>query len=54
MQANFYAYVLMQQGFAEVRCAFVCVERDAAEVGGEPGQPVVVTYAFDGDNQPEI
>lgn len=54
MQANFYAHVLMQQGFTEVRCAFVCVERDAAEVGGTLGQPVVATYDFDGANPPGI
>ncbi len=54
MQANFYAHVLMQQGFTEVRCAFVCVERDAAEVGGTLGQPVVATYAFNGANPPGI
>ena len=49
MQANFYAYVLMRQGFLRVRCAFVCVEREEAD-----GQPTVVRYAFDESRPPKI
>jgi len=41
-QANFYAHVLMGQGFSSVECAFVCVELDDGS-----GQPVVARYAFD-------
>lgn len=54
MQANFYAYVLMQCGMERVTCAFCCVELDAGELGGTPGEPVVVRYAFDGKHQPRI
>ena len=39
MQANFYAWVLMDQGFEAVECAFVCVEVDDGA-----GGPVVVRY----------
>lgn len=49
MQANFYAWVLMDQGFDEVTCAFACVEVDDGA-----GGPVVVRYAFDKDNPPRI
>ena len=49
MQANFYAWVLCDQGFSEVECAFVCVEVDDGQ-----GGPVVVRYAFDEQNQPHI
>ena len=49
MQANFYAWVLRDQGFSEVECAFVCVEVDDGH-----GRPVVVRYAFDEQNQPHI
>ena len=43
MQAGLYADVLLQQGFAQVECAFVCVERDDES---DPGQPLVVRYRF--------
>lgn len=46
MQANFYAYVLMQRGFTKVECAFVCVEVE------EAGQPHVSRYTFDVNHQP--
>ena len=46
MQANFYAYVLMQRGFTKVECAFVCVEVE------EAGQPHVARYTFDVNHQP--
>ena len=46
MQANFYAYVLMQHGFTKVECAFVCVEVE------EAGQPHVSRYTFDVNHQP--
>jgi hypothetical protein len=49
MQARFYAYVLMQQGYEAVECAFVCVERDDGS-----GQPIVVRYAFDAENPPKF
>lgn len=49
MQANFYAWVLMDQGFDEVECAFCCVEVDDG-LGG----PVVVRYRFDQQHQPRI
>lgn len=40
-QAQVYASVLLEQGFSEVECAFVCVERDDGT-----GQPVVIQYSF--------
>ena len=49
MQANFYASVLMRQGFTSVGCAFVCVELD-----GGSGQPVVVRYEFGEENLPQM
>ena len=48
MQANFYAYVLMQRGFTKVKCAFVCVEVE------EAGQPHVARYTFDENHQPRL
>ena len=48
MQANFYAYVLMQRGFTKVECAFVCVEVE------EAGQPHVARYTFDVSHQPRL
>lgn len=48
MQANFYAYVLMQRGFSKVECAFVCVEIE------EAGQPHVARYAFDANHQSQL
>ncbi|MDO4797500.1 MAG: UvrD-helicase domain-containing protein [Coriobacteriales bacterium] len=41
MQAEFYAGVLMDQGFGYVECAFACVERE-----DEAGEPIVVRYTF--------
>lgn len=49
MQANFYAWVLMSQGFKSVTCAFVCVEVDDGA-----GGPVVVRYRFDEGQLPRI
>ena len=49
MQANFYAWVLMDQGFEAVECAFVCVEVDDGA-----GGPVVMRYHFDRDAPPHI
>ena len=48
MQANFYAYVLMQRGFTRVECAFICVEVEDA------GQPHVARYTFDANHQPRL
>lgn len=48
MQANFYAYVLMQRGFTKVECVFVCVEVE------EAGQPHVAHYTFDENHQPRL
>lgn len=48
MQANFYAYVLMQHGFTKVECAFVCVEVE------EACQPHVARYTFDVNHQPRL
>lgn len=48
MQANFYAYVLMQRGFTKVECVFVCVEVE------EAGQPHVARYTFDENHQPRL
>ena len=45
MQAEFYAGVLLAEGFERVECAFVCVERDDPK---KPGEPLVVRYAFGG------
>ena len=49
MQANFYAHVLMNEGFTRVECAFVCVE-----VEREGGQPHVERYSFGPDVLPVI
>ena len=43
MQAEFYAGVLLGQGWERVECAFVCVERDDPQ---DPGEPLVARYAF--------
>ena len=43
MQADFYARVLLSQGFARVSCAFVCVEREDENA---PGEPLAVRYEF--------
>ena len=43
MQAEFYAGVLLAEGFERVDCAFVCVERDDPTA---PGEPLVARYAF--------
>ena len=48
MQANFYAYVLMQRGFTKVECVFVCVEVE------EAGQPHAARYTFDVNHQPQL
>ena len=48
MQANFYAYVLMQRGFTRVECVFVCVEVE------EAGQPHAARYTFDVNHQPQL
>ncbi|MBQ6395215.1 MAG: PD-(D/E)XK nuclease family protein, partial [Atopobiaceae bacterium] len=51
MQANFYAWVLMKEGYEAITCKFVALQRD----DGEPsGQPLVATYAFDGANPPKL
>ena len=44
MQAEFYAGVLLAEGFERVTCAFVCVEREDPDA---PGEPLVARYAFD-------
>ena len=49
MQANFYATVLMRQGYERISCAFVCVELDDGR-----GQPVVARYEFDATHPPRI
>ena len=49
MQANFYARVLMLQGFESVECAFVGVELDDGS-----GQPVVTRYAFGEGRAPQM
>ncbi|MBP3885947.1 MAG: UvrD-helicase domain-containing protein [Olsenella sp.] len=49
MQANFYASVLMAEGFRHVECNFVCVE-----LVGEGGEPFVARYEFDEDHPPVI
>ena len=49
MQANFYAHVLMSEGYLRVECAFVCVEVDEGD-----GQPHVARYSFDADSPPTI
>lgn len=48
-QANFYAWVLLNQGFADVECAFCCVEVDDGS-----GEPVVVRYHFNKHNPPTL
>ena len=51
MQANVYAYVLMQRGYTKVECAFVCVEvQDALD----ESQPFVAHYAFDQQTPPTL
>ena len=54
LQANFYAYVLMGQGYRCVECAFCCVELDTSDLGGQAGQPYVVRYHFDRGNPPVL
>lgn len=49
MQANFYARVLMDQGYKSVSCNFVCVETH-----DPTGQPFVARYDFDQDMQPVL
>lgn len=44
MQAEFYAGVLLDEGFDRVECAFVCVEREDEQ---RPGEPLSVRYTFD-------
>ena len=43
MQAEFYAGVLLAEGFERVDAAFVCVEREDPDA---PGEPLVARYAF--------
>lgn len=51
MQANFYAFVLMQRGYTKVTCAFVCVEvPDEAD----KKQPFVARYSFDEHRKPTL
>jgi len=51
MQANFYASVLMAQGFEAVECRFVCVELEDADA---PGEPFCARYRFDAGRRPRI
>ncbi len=41
MQADFYAHVLLDEGFEHVTCVFVCVERDDGT-----GEPLQARYEF--------
>ena len=43
LQAEFYANVLIDRGYARIECAFVCVEREDSDA---PGEPLVVRYDF--------
>ena len=43
MQAQFYADVLLREGFTHVTCAFVCVEREDPT---DASQPLTVCYEF--------
>lgn len=49
MQANFYAWVMMNQGYKRVTCTFVCVEQDRGD-----GQPVSVSYTYDPLTPPKM
>ncbi|MDD5799876.1 MAG: UvrD-helicase domain-containing protein [Coriobacteriales bacterium] len=49
MQANFYARVLMNQGFQEVSCEFVCVEVELPD-----GEPLTVSYEFNQEHRPVL
>ena len=51
MQANFYASVLMGQGFASVDCRFVCVELADPD---DSDEPYAVAYRFDAGNPPRM
>ena len=51
MQANFYAWVLMKEGYRAVTCKFVALQRDD---GVPAGQPLVATYRFDEENPPRL
>lgn len=51
MQANFYASVLMAQGFDVVECRFVCVELEDADA---PGEPFCARYRFDAGHRPRV
>ncbi len=43
LQAQFYAGILLAEGYERVDCAFVCVERDDPDA---PGEPLVIRYEF--------
>ncbi|MGN0286235.1 MAG: UvrD-helicase domain-containing protein [Atopobiaceae bacterium] len=49
MQANFYARVLMDQGFRKVSCEFVCVEVELPD-----GEPLTVSYEFNEEQPPVL
>ncbi len=48
MQARYYAHVLIAQGFATVRCAFVLVENLV------DGRPLTVDFEFEGPEPPPL
>lgn len=48
LQADLYARVLQDAGFAEVECRFVCVELADAEA---PAEPFCVAYRYDGQHE---
>ncbi|MGN0071123.1 MAG: UvrD-helicase domain-containing protein [Atopobiaceae bacterium] len=51
LQADLYARILMDEGFAKVSCHFVCVELEDAD---HPGEPFVVTYDYDAEHAPTL
>lgn len=48
MQAALYAQVLLDGGYTQVSCAFVCVERDDGS-----GEPLTVRYHYDRSDPPQ-
>lgn len=51
LQADLYARVLLDAGFADIDCRFVCVE---VADGERPDEPFVASYHYDGEHEPYL
>ena len=51
LQADLYARVLRDAGFADIDCRFVCVE---VADGEHPDEPLVASYHYDGEHEPYL